>query len=73
VAARKATGGRTRVEFRLACVVAGAGLSGSLAERIAAPTVPRHVNQTPRQLDRLVAQEQLRRRAAARRRAAPRQ
>ena len=64
---REAAGGRTRVEFRLAYVVAGAGLSGWLAERIAAPTVSRHVSQTLRQLDRLVDQEQLRKRAAARR------
>ena len=64
---REAAGGRTRVEFRLAYVVAGAGLSGWLAERIAAPTVSRHVGQTLRQLDRLVEQEQLRERAARRR------
>ncbi len=64
---REAPGGRTRVEFRLAYVVAGAGLSGWLAERIAAPTVTRHVNQTLRQLDRLVDQERLRERAARRR------
>jgi hypothetical protein len=70
---REAPGGRTRVEFRLAYVIAGAGLSGWLAERIAAPTVTRHVNQTLRQLDRLVEQKQPRERAAARRRAAPRQ
>ena len=36
-------GGRTRVELRLAYGVAGAGLSGWLAERIAAPSVARHV------------------------------
>ena len=66
---REAPGGRTRVEFRLAYVVAGAGLSGWLAERIAAPTVSRHVRQTLHQLDRLVEQEQLRERAARRRRA----
>jgi uncharacterized membrane protein len=64
---REAPGGRTRVEFRLVYVVAGAGLSGWLAERIAAPTVSRHVNQTLRQLGRLVEQEQLRERAARRR------
>ncbi len=64
---RERPGGRTRVEFRLAYVVAGAGLSGWLAERIAAPTVSRHVNQTLRQLGRLVEQEQSRERAARRR------
>jgi uncharacterized membrane protein len=67
---REAPGGRTRVEFRLAYVVAGAGLSGWLAERIAAPTVSGHARRTLQQLDRLVEHEQLRARAAARRRAA---
>jgi uncharacterized membrane protein len=64
---REAPGGRTRVEFRLAYVVAGAGLSGWLAERIAAPTVSGHVRRTLQQLDRLVEHEQLRERAAQRR------
>ena len=36
---REGPGGRTRVELRLAYVVAGAGLSGWIAERIAAPSV----------------------------------
>jgi len=65
-----APGARTRVEFRLAYVVAGAGLSGWLAERIAAPTVSGHVKRTLQQLDRLVEHEQLRAGAAARRRTA---
>ena len=60
-------GGRTRVELRLAYGIAGAGLSGWLAERIAAPSVSGHVRQTLRQLGRLVEHEQLRARAAARR------
>jgi uncharacterized membrane protein len=64
---REARGGRTRVEFRLAYVVAGAGLSGWVAERIAAPMVAGHVRQTLRQLERLVEHEQSRARAAARR------
>jgi uncharacterized membrane protein len=64
---REAPGGRTRVELRLAYGVAGAGLSGWIAERIAAPSVSRHARQTLRQLGRLVEQEQLRTRAAARR------
>jgi uncharacterized membrane protein len=68
---REAPGGRTRVEFRLAYVVAGAALSGWLAERIAAPTVAGHVKRTLQQLERLVEHEQLRARAAGRR-AAPR-
>jgi uncharacterized membrane protein len=37
---RPAPAGRTRVEIRLAYGVAGAGLSGWLAERIAAPATP---------------------------------
>lgn len=64
---REAPGGRTRVEFRLAYVVAGAGLSGWVAERIAAPTVAGHVRRTLQQLERLVEHEQQRARAAARR------
>jgi uncharacterized membrane protein len=64
---REAPGGRTRVEFRLAYVVAGAGLSGWVAERIAAPMVAGHVRQTLRQLERLVEHEQSRARAASRR------
>jgi uncharacterized membrane protein len=64
---REAPGGRTRVEFRLAYVVAGAGLSGWLAERIAAPSVSGHVRRTLQQLERLVAHEQQRARAARRR------
>ena len=47
--------------------VAGAGLSGWLAERIAAPTVAGHVKRTLQQLERLVEHEQLRARAARRR------
>jgi uncharacterized membrane protein len=64
---REAPGGRTRVEFRLAYVVAGAALTGWLAERIAAPTVADHVRRTLQQLERLVEHEQLRARAARRR------
>lgn len=69
---REAPGGRTRVEFRLAYVVAGAALSGWVAERIAAPTVEGHVRRTLEQLERLVEHEQLRTRAARRRRPAAR-
>jgi uncharacterized membrane protein len=58
---------RTRVELRLAYGVAGAGLIGWVAERVAAPTVSGHVRHTLRQLKRLVEHEQLRERAAARR------
>ena len=59
--------GKTRVELRLAYGVAGAGLSGWLAERIAAPTVRGHLRRTLQQLKRLVEHEQMRERAAARR------
>jgi uncharacterized membrane protein len=58
--------GRTRAELRLAYGVAGSGLTGWIAEHIAAPTVTRHLNRTVRQLKRIVEQEQLRERAAAR-------
>jgi uncharacterized membrane protein len=68
---REAPGGRTHVELRLSYVVAGAGLSGWLAERVAAPTVLGNVRQTLQQLRRLVEHEQ-QRAAAARRRAGAR-
>ena len=64
---REASGGRTRVELRLAYGVAGSGLSGWIAERIAAPTVQRHLRRSLQELKRLVDQEQLRERAALRR------
>jgi uncharacterized membrane protein len=69
---REAPGGRTRIELRLAYVVEGAGLSGWLAERVAAPTVSAHVRRTLEQLARLVEHEQLRAAAAERRRASAR-
>jgi uncharacterized membrane protein len=64
---REAQGGRTRIELRLAYVVEGAGLSGWVAERVAAPTVSGHVRRTLEQLGRLVEHEQLRSAAAQRR------
>jgi uncharacterized membrane protein len=64
---REAPGGRTRVELRLAYGVAGSGLSGWLAERIAAPTVTGHLRRSLQQLKRLVEYELLREQAAARR------
>ena len=57
---------RTRVELRLAYGVAGSGLTGWLAERIAAPTVSGHLRRSVRQLKQMVEQEQLRERAATR-------
>jgi uncharacterized membrane protein len=59
--------GRTRVELRLAYGVAGGGLSGLLAERLAAPQVRRHVRRSLRGLKRRVEHEQARRAAALRR------
>jgi uncharacterized membrane protein len=64
---RELPGGRTRVELRMAYGVAGAGLSGWLAERLAAPTVSAQLRRTVGQLKRLVEHEQLREQAAARR------
>ncbi|MDQ3739855.1 MAG: SRPBCC family protein [Actinomycetota bacterium] len=61
--------GRTDVEFRLSYGVAGSGLLGWLAERIAAPTVTDHLRRTLQQLKRQVEHEQLRAAAAARREA----
>jgi uncharacterized membrane protein len=64
---RESPGGRTRVEFRLAYGVAGSGLSGWIAERVAGPTVAGHLRRSLQQLGRLVEQEQRRERAAERR------
>jgi hypothetical protein len=47
--------------------VAGAGLSGWLAERLAAPTISAQLHRSLAQLKRLVEHEQLREQAAARR------
>jgi uncharacterized membrane protein len=59
--------GRTHVEFRLAYGVAGSGLGGWLAERVAAPTVRGHLRRSLHQLKRQVEQEQLRALQQARR------
>lgn len=58
---------RTQVEFRLTYGVAGAGLLGWVAERVAAPQVQGHVRQSLQQLKRQVEHDQLRADAAARR------
>jgi uncharacterized membrane protein len=55
----------TRVEIRLAYGVAGSGLAGWIAERIAAPAVKSHLRSSLRQLKRLVEYAQLREQAAA--------
>ncbi|HXV52114.1 MAG TPA: SRPBCC family protein [Solirubrobacterales bacterium] len=63
---RKAGGGRTRVEFRFAYGVAGAGLIGYVSERVAAPSVRRHLRESLVQLKREVEHEQQRQDAARR-------
>lgn len=57
---------RTRIELRLAYGVAGSGLTGWLAERVAAPTVTGHLRRSVRELKRIVEQQQARERAAVR-------
>jgi uncharacterized membrane protein len=61
--------GRTDVELRLSYGVAGAGLGGWVAERIAAPTVRGHLRRSLQQLKRQVEHEQSRLAAARRREA----
>jgi carbon monoxide dehydrogenase subunit G len=63
---RKSGGGRTRVEFRFAYGVAGAGITGYISERVAAPSIRRHMRQSLVQLKREVEHEQLRQDAARR-------
>ena len=64
---RAAPGGRTRAEIRLAYGVAGAGISGWLAERLAGPAVGAHLRNTVAQLRRVVEHEHSREQAAQRR------
>jgi carbon monoxide dehydrogenase subunit G len=59
--------GRTHVEFRLSYGVAGAGLGGWIAERVAAPQVTRNFQRSLVQLKRQVEHERLRTEAARRR------
>ena len=59
--------GGSRVELRLQYGVAGAGVWGWLAERLASRTVQQHLQRSLRQLKRQVEHEQLRAAAAARR------
>jgi uncharacterized membrane protein len=58
--------GVTRVEFRFSYGVAGAGLSGILAERVAAPALSRHLRRSLQQLKRQVEHERQRADAARR-------
>ena len=64
---RQETEERTRVELRLAYGVAGSGVSGWIAERVAAPTDRSHLRRSLQQLKRQVEHEQLRAAAAERR------
>jgi uncharacterized membrane protein len=64
---RPAPGGRTSAEIRLAYGVAGSGLAGWVAEKIAAPVVTSNLRSSCRQLARLIDHEQTRQRVAARR------
>jgi uncharacterized membrane protein len=65
----RATGdGRTRVQFRFAYGVAGAGFTGWLSELVAAPTLSSRARRTLQQLKRQVEHERLRAEAARRRR-----
>ena len=59
--------GRSKVELRLQYGVAGSGIWGWMAEKLAARTVQGHLRRTLRQLKRQVEHEQLRAAAAARR------
>ncbi|MEA2154789.1 MAG: hypothetical protein QOE11_929 [Solirubrobacteraceae bacterium] len=63
---------RTRVELRICYGVAGAGITGWLAEHVAAPTVRENLRRSLMELRRQVEHEQARARAAARRAAAGR-
>jgi uncharacterized membrane protein len=64
---RPVSDGRTRVEIRLSAGVAGSGVAGWLAERIAQPAVSSHLRTTVAQLARLVEHERMREQAAQRR------
>ena len=61
--------GRTDVELRLSYGVAGSGILGWVAERLAAPTVRANLRRSLQMLKRQVEHEQLRLAAAARREA----
>jgi uncharacterized membrane protein len=64
---RRAPGDRTKVEFHLAYGVFGSGLSGWLAEHVAAPAVSGHLRRSLEELRRQAEHEQMRQHAAARR------
>jgi uncharacterized membrane protein len=57
---RELDGGRSRVELRYAYGVAGSGIAGLISERVAAPTLGRHLRRSLHQLKRQVEHERLR-------------
>jgi uncharacterized membrane protein len=59
--------GGTSVQLRLSYGVAGSGIWGLIADRVAAPSVRGHLRRTLQQLKRQVEYQQLRDAAAARR------
>jgi uncharacterized membrane protein len=63
---RRAGGGRTKVEFRFAYGVAGSGITGYIAEHVAAPLVRGHLRRSLQQLRREAQHEHMRQQAAAR-------
>jgi uncharacterized membrane protein len=65
---RELRDGRTRVELRYAYGVAGSGITGRIAELVAAPTLGSHLRRSLAQLKRQVEHEKLRAEAARRRR-----
>jgi uncharacterized membrane protein len=64
---RPLPGDRTRAEIRLSGGVAGSGLAGWIAERVAQPIISSHARTSVRQLARLVEHERMRSQAAQRR------
>jgi uncharacterized membrane protein len=64
---RELAPGRSRVEFRFAYGVAGSGITGYLAELVAARALGSHMRRTLHQLKRQVEHERMRQEAARRR------
>jgi carbon monoxide dehydrogenase subunit G len=58
---RRLADSRSKVEFRFAYGVAGAGIAGWISEKAAAPTLRRHMRRSVNQLKRQVEHERLRR------------
>jgi uncharacterized membrane protein len=64
---REIGGERTRVELRFAYGVAGSGITGYIAEHVAAPSLRNHLRRSLQQLKRQVEHEKLRQEATRRR------